>query len=96
MAAFSLAELRQLPDEELIQRHDALAKSADENVNTYRRELARRDQDRQTAQMLRYTEQMLDYTREVASLTMTIQRLTIAITILTVITAVATIVALLR
>jgi hypothetical protein len=53
--AETLAELRGLPDEELIQRHDKQAGNAEPNVNYYLAELARRDLDRQTATMVRYT-----------------------------------------
>jgi hypothetical protein len=49
--AETLAELRGLPDEELIQRHDKQAGTAEPNVNYYLTELARRDLDRQTSTM---------------------------------------------
>lgn len=40
---FSLAELRTTPDEELINRHDELAKTTGAGVSYYLEELARRD-----------------------------------------------------
>jgi len=51
----TLHELRSLPDEELIKRHDSLASHTCVGTNHYLGELARRDQDRQTQAMLRYT-----------------------------------------
>lgn len=51
----SLKDLRVLSDEELIERHDNLAKSTQVGVNHYLREIARRDQDKQTKAMLSFT-----------------------------------------
>lgn len=43
-----LKELRALPDEEIIRRHDNLAGNTAPGVNHYLREIARRDQAKQT------------------------------------------------
>jgi len=51
----TLAELRGLPDDEIIKRHDRIATSTTVSVCYYLEELARRDQDSHTRVMLRYT-----------------------------------------
>jgi hypothetical protein len=51
----TLAELRSLSDDDLIRRHDELAKRTAVGTNHYLQELSRRDQDRQTRAMLQYT-----------------------------------------
>lgn len=51
----TLKELRSLSDEELVVRHDELARQTQVGVQHYLSELARRDQDRQTKAILRYT-----------------------------------------
>lgn len=51
----TLAELRALSDDELVGRHDQLAKHTVVGTNHYLQELTRRDQDRQTQAMLRHT-----------------------------------------
>lgn len=53
--AWSLEELRQMPDSELTAQHDKLAVNTQVGVNYFLAELARRDQDRQTATMVRLT-----------------------------------------
>lgn len=53
--SFSLEELRSIPTSELIKRHDKLAESTVVGVEYYLNELARRDQNSQTAAMLRLT-----------------------------------------
>jgi hypothetical protein len=50
-----LRELRALPDDELVRRHDHAAATTVVGVDYYLAELARRDQDRQTQAMVRYT-----------------------------------------
>ena len=64
-----LEELRSLPDEDLVARHDALASHASIGLNYYLRELARRDQERQTDAMLRYTRYMTAMTVVILLLT---------------------------
>jgi len=54
-AAKSIAELRSLSDEELIEQHDKLAESTMVGVNYYLAEIERRRIDRQQRQMLRLT-----------------------------------------
>lgn len=51
----TLKELRSLSDEELVTRHDGLARGTQVGVQHYLSELARRDHDRQTKAILRYT-----------------------------------------
>jgi hypothetical protein len=58
MIADKLKELRSLPDEELIARHDRLSESTQVGVTYYLAEIARREQDRQTLAMIRYTKQI--------------------------------------
>ena len=53
--AHTFTALRDLSEEQLIDRHDKVAGSHSPGVDYYLRELARRDQDRQTKAMLRYT-----------------------------------------
>jgi len=53
--AHSLRELRSLPDDELIIRHDHAAESTTTGVSYYLNELARRETDRATQTMLRCT-----------------------------------------
>ena len=65
----SLEELRSMPEEELIKRHDSHANSTAIGVEHYLVELARRDQDKQTNTMLEYTRG--------------IKRMTVIITLLT-------------
>ena len=67
----SVEELRSLPRDELITRHDAVATPTSVGVNYYLEELARRDAAEQTAEMVRLT-------RRVARLTMVITVLTAA------------------
>ena len=55
MGTPKIAELRELSDEELIKEHDRIAPSTNVGVIYYLEELARRDQARQAASMLRYT-----------------------------------------
>ncbi|MEA2573358.1 MAG: hypothetical protein QOH93_656 [Chloroflexia bacterium] len=51
----TLKDLRALPDEELIRRHDEHAQSTVVGTAHYLRELERRDQDRQTQAMVNLT-----------------------------------------
>jgi len=51
----TLADLRATSDDELVRKHDELAKHTVVGTNHYLQELARRDQNRQTKAMLRYT-----------------------------------------
>lgn len=53
--AETLRELRSLPDEELVRRHDELAGSTVVGTKHYLDELHRRDQMRMTHAMLTYT-----------------------------------------
>jgi len=53
--AETLAELRKLSDEEVIERHDALAKNTQPGTAHYLAEIARRDQDRPTRTINRLT-----------------------------------------
>jgi hypothetical protein len=77
----SVAELREMNDEELVTRLDTLAESTQVGTQFYLDELRRRETDRQTEAMLR--------------LTNTLRRLTWAIVVLTVILTVLTAVSLL-
>ena len=53
--AETIAELRKLSDEELIERHDALAQHTQVGTNHYLQELYRRDQGRVAREMLTFT-----------------------------------------
>ena len=53
--AETIAELRKLSEEKLIEKHDALAQHTQVGTNHYLQELYRRDQDRVTNTMLTYT-----------------------------------------
>ena len=64
-----LKELRALPDEVLIQKHDALAQNTITGTAHYLTELARRDLERQTEAVLKYTEQVRNFTLLVTLLT---------------------------
>lgn len=53
--ALSLHELRKLPDDEVVRRYDAEAKTTVVGTQYYQDELNRRYQERQTVSMLRFT-----------------------------------------
>ncbi|OGP68419.1 MAG: hypothetical protein A2W27_11025 [Deltaproteobacteria bacterium RBG_16_44_11] len=67
--AYTLKELQELSDDQLISEHDALAQSTVMGINYYRDELNRRGQNRQTEAMLLYTRRLLWLTVFVAILT---------------------------
>lgn len=56
--AESVAELRSLSDEDVIAQHDARAGFTDMGPDYYMWELYRRDQERQTSEMLRLTDKI--------------------------------------
>lgn len=58
-----------MTEEDLIREHDALTHRHPTSAQYYLDELSRRQQDKQTAQMLRYTRQMLWLTIAMAALT---------------------------
>lgn len=72
----SIEDLRALPREELIARHDAAAQNTTVSVSYYLEELARRDAAESGRQMLELTE-------EVARLTWVIAGLTVVVAVLT-------------
>jgi hypothetical protein len=82
----TIAELRNLSDEELVRRHDSLVNAnpggIEDNVNYYLNELARRRGDVANERMTK--------------LTVDIHRMTIAITVMTFLALAATIVGLFR
>ncbi len=51
----SLKKLRSLTDEELISKHDELAKHTQVGINHYLNEIYRRDNDKISNAMLKYT-----------------------------------------
>lgn len=55
MPAPTLKELRDMHEDDLVSAHDYVADSTEPALNYYLSELARRDQSRQTIQMLKYT-----------------------------------------
>jgi len=55
MAAPKLQELRAMPTDELIRRHDDLANSTSVGLAYYLNEIARRDQEKHTKTILTYT-----------------------------------------
>jgi len=70
--AETLTELRARSDDDLVREHDRLARQTVVGTQHYLQELARREQHRQTDEMLRYTRMMLRYTRWVAIMTVVI------------------------
>lgn len=73
---YSIRELREAPDNELIERHDALAETTVAGINYYLAELARRDQGMAAISMLRFT-------RAITRLTWVICGLTVVYVLLT-------------
>lgn len=67
---YKLQDLRAASDEELIALHDALAEHTVPGAKYYLDELARRDQERANATMLRLTERMTRLTWIIAILTL--------------------------
>ncbi|MCZ7673804.1 MAG: hypothetical protein M5U34_45140 [Chloroflexi bacterium] len=80
--AESYEELRKLTKEQLIQKYDSLAKSTQIGLNFLRDEIARRDAEEQTAQMIQVNNQM--------------RNMTIIITVFTIINVIAVIISLLN
>jgi len=64
-----LKELRELPLEELLHRHDQKAGHTEVGVSYYLEEIARRDAAQQTEAILRLTATMVRLTRVIAALT---------------------------
>jgi hypothetical protein len=64
-----LAELRALSDAEISRRHDQQAKDTVPSVNHYLQEIYRRDQNRQTVEMLDHTRAVRWMTWFMAALT---------------------------
>ncbi len=58
MAAYTIEQLRTLTAEQLISEHDRLAPQTQLGINYYLNEIARRELDRQSRDMLRYTNQV--------------------------------------
>ena len=69
--AETIAELRKLSEEKLIEKHDALAQHTQVGTNHYLQELYRRDQDR-------VTNTMLTYTRWITAMTVVVTLTTVA------------------
>jgi hypothetical protein len=67
--AESIAQLRQISDTDLIQRHDSLAQSTAVGTAHYLAELGRRDQQKISDEMLRFTLEMDKMTRRITFLT---------------------------
>jgi dihydrodipicolinate reductase len=65
----SIAQLRQLSDADLIQRHGNLAKDTQVGTAHDLAELGRRDQQKTSDEMLRYTREMDKMTRRITFLT---------------------------
>ncbi len=74
----SLKELRNLTDDEIIEKHDRLAESMMPGVNHYLNEIVRRDQSRQTEVMLTYTKKINRMTYLIAFMTCIMMVFTIA------------------
>ena len=70
--AETFAELRALPDEELIRLHDHHAKSVQVATKHYLEELARREQDRATQTMLKLTQEVHSFTKQMRNMTIAI------------------------
>ena len=60
--ALSLSDLQKLTDDELVERHDAQAKTTVVGTQYFLDELNRRHQERQTKAMLRFTKWMAGMT----------------------------------
>lgn len=73
--AETIAELRELTDDEIIRRHDHRARHTEVGTNHYLAELARRDQQRAS-------DIMLAYTRQIKILTIVVTVATIVSTVL--------------
>lgn len=73
----TLKELRELPLEELVRRHDAIAQTTSVGVAYYLQEIARRDAVQQTEAILRLTATMVRLTKFIAALTALIFVLTV-------------------
>lgn len=69
VATPTLRQLRRMPEQELIARHDHQAGPVEPGVAYHRAELARRDQERHTRAMLGYTERATRMTRWILWLT---------------------------
>ena len=67
--AESIAELRKLSDEDLVNRHDQLASSTVVGTHHYLDELQRRDQQRLAQTMLKYTRWITVMTAVVTTVT---------------------------
>jgi hypothetical protein len=67
--AYTLKELRSVPDEELIAKHGERAPNVWEGLDYYLRELERRDRDRLDKQMLAHTVTMMRLTWIIGGLT---------------------------
>jgi hypothetical protein len=91
--SFSLEQLRGLPTEELVRRHDRLATNTSVGVSYYLEELARRDAAAQTQTIIELTEQMAASSRTVEALTRVIVKLTVVVAVLTAASLVAVVLA---
>ena len=67
--AYSLKELRELTDEQLVTEHDNCAASTVSHIHYFLEEIKRRDQNRQTKTIIEYTRKMLILTVIIAILT---------------------------
>lgn len=85
-----LAELRSLPDDEVIRLHDAIAVHTSVGVDYYLTELARRDADRQGTRMVELTDEIRTLTGSIASMTGIVRWLTVANTVFVAIALVLT------
>ena len=74
----SLKELRNLTDDDIIEKHDMLAVSTVPGVNHYLNKIARRDQSRQTEAMLSYTKKINCMTYLIAFMTCIMMVFTVA------------------
>lgn len=92
--SYTLADLRNTPDELLIDGHDRAAKNAVVSVNYYLAELERRDRERHDEAMHGLTVQMRDLTQDVRDLTETIKTLTLGNIIVASMAMIAAVVAL--
>ena len=77
--ALSLSDLRNLTDDELVEKHDAQAKTTGVGIQYFLDELNRRYQERQTKAMLRFTKWITVMTVVITLATLANVGLTVAI-----------------
>jgi hypothetical protein len=85
--SYNLRQLREMPLEELVERHDSAAQNTSVGVKYYLEEIARRDAHRLAEEVARNTDQVADEVRRLFEQTEKAgnraERLTLIVTVLT-------------